>query len=182
MSKRQAGAEMHSFADLVNRSTSFALSTLKQAEDEVIEALQTSGATRHVKNLQMIQLHRAVIAVGVFSLFESIFQDRLDCSDGFAAARECLERSGEVELGKRFSLFVYAINVLKHGRGRSYDALIAIDADLPFRIKRPDEDFFSEGDVSEVATLIEVDDRFVRECADLIAQVAGVIDKTHSTW
>ena len=58
---------MHSFADLVNGSTNFALSTLKETEDEVIEALQTSGATRHVKNLQMIQLHRAVIAVGIAS-------------------------------------------------------------------------------------------------------------------
>lgn len=173
---------MHSFADLVSRSTNFALFTLKEPEDEVIEALQTSGATRHVKNLQMIQLHRAVIAVGIFSLFESIVQDRLECRDGFAAVRECLERSDEVDLCNRFSLFVYAINVLKHGRGRSYDALIAIGADLPFRIKRPGEDFFSEGDVSEVATLIEVDDRFVRDCAGLVAQVAGVINKAYSVW
>src|ERR1700753_1019315 len=97
---------MHSFADLVYRSTSFALSSLKQAEDEIIEALQTSGATRHVKNLQMIQLHRAVVAVGIFSLFESIVQDRLECRDGFVAARECLENAGEFELGNRFSLFV----------------------------------------------------------------------------
>jgi hypothetical protein len=176
------GAQMHSFADLVDRSTNFALATLKEAEDEVIKALQTSGATRHVKNLQMIQLHRAVIAVGIFSLFESIVQDRLECRDGFAAVRECLEREGEVDLRKRFSLFVYAINVLKHGRGRSYDTLIAMGADLPFRIKRPSEDFFSEGDVSEVATLIEVDDRFVRECTGLIVQVVGVITKTHSVW
>jgi hypothetical protein len=172
---------MHSFADLVNRSTSFALFTLKEAEDEVIESLRTSGATRHVKNLQMIQLHRAVIAIGVFSLFESIVQEKLECRDGFAAVREYLERSGEVDLGNRFSLFVYAINVLKHGRGRSYDALAAMGADLPFRIKQPGEDFFSEGDVSEVATLVDVDDQFVRECAGLIAQVAGVIDKTYST-
>lgn len=56
---------MHSFADLANRSTNFALSTLKEAEDEAIEALQTSGATRNVNNLQMIQLHRAVVAVGI---------------------------------------------------------------------------------------------------------------------
>jgi hypothetical protein len=55
-------------------------------------------------------------------------------------------------------------------------------ADLPFRIKRPGEDFFSEGDVSEVATLIEVDDRFVRDCAGLVAQVAGVINKAYSVW
>jgi hypothetical protein len=173
---------MHSFADLVNRSTNFALFRLKEAEDEIVESLQTSGATRHVKNLQMIQLHRAVTAVGIFSLFESIVQDRLKCLDGFAAVRECLESASEVDLANRFSLFVYAINVLKHGHGRSYDALIDMGKNLPFRIKRPGEDFFSEGDVSEIATLIEVDDRFVRDCADLIAQVAGVINRAHSVW
>jgi hypothetical protein len=93
--------------------------------------------------------------------------------------RDCLEREGEVDLSNRFSLFLYAINVLKHGRGRSYDALLAIGADLPFRIKRPGEDFFSEGDVSEVATLIEVDDAFVRNCAGLIGQVESVINKAY---
>jgi hypothetical protein len=94
-----------------------------------------------------------------------------------------LKRSGEIDLGNRFSVFAYAINVLKHGRGPSYDALVAMNAtDLPFRIKRPGEGFFSEGDVSEVATLIEVDDRFVQGCADLVAQVAGVINKAHSVW
>lgn len=174
---------MHSFVDLMNRSTNFALSTLKEAEDEVLQALQTSGATRHVKNLQMIQLHRAVVAIGIFSLFESVVQDRLTCRNGFAAVRECLERSGEIDLGNRFSLFVLANNVLKHGRGPSYDALIAMRAaDLPFRMKQPGEDFFSEGDVSEVATLIEVDDRFVRGCAGLVAEIAVVINKTYSVW
>jgi hypothetical protein len=168
---------MHSFADLVDRSTDFALASLKQAEDEVIEALQTSGATRHVKNLQMIQLHRAIIAVGMFSIFESIVQDRLECDDGFAKVRECLAQVGESNLKDRFLLFVFAINVLKHGRGKSYDVLLTMADSLPFRIKRPGEDFFFEGDVSEVATLIEVDDRFVRDCAALIGQVAGVINK-----
>lgn len=170
---------MHSFADLADRSVNFALGTLKRAEDEVIEALQTSGATRHVKNLQMIQLSRAIIAVGMFSIFESVVQDGLECQNGFDAVRECLERANENDLNSRFAIFVHAINVLKHGRGRSYDALVAMDSDLPFRIKRPGEDFFSEGDVSEVATLIEVDDRFVRDCAALIAQVASVINKAY---
>jgi hypothetical protein len=170
---------MHSFADLADRSINFALATLKEAEDEVIEALQTSGATRHVKNLQMIQLSRAIIAVGMFSIFESVVQDRLECRNGFDTVRECLERENENDLNSRFAIFVHAINVLKHGRGRSYDALVTMDNDLPFRIKRPGEDFFSEGDVSEVATLIEVDDRFVRDCAALIAQVATVINKVY---
>lgn len=170
---------MHSFADLVDRSTNFALATLKGAEDEVIEALRTSGATRHVKNLQMIQLHRAIVTVGMFSIFESIVQDRLECQSGFAAIRECLKREKENALDGRFAIFVHAINVLKHGRGRSYDALVAMEGDLPFRIRRPDENFFSEGDVSEVATLIEVDDQFVRDCAALIAQIASLINKVH---
>lgn len=171
---------MHSFAELVSRSTDFALSHLKEAEDEVVEALQFSGATRHVKNLQMFQLHRAVIAIGIFSLFESMVQDRLECRDGFAAVRECLDRAAEADLGNRFSLFVCAINVLKHGRGRSYDTLIGKGADLPFRIKPLGGDLLSEGDVSEVTTLIEVDDLFVRECANLITRIASVIDKIYS--
>jgi hypothetical protein len=66
---------MHSFPDLVIRSTNFALSSIKEAEDEIIGTLQTSAASRHVKNLQAIQLHRAVVAIGIFSLFESIVQD-----------------------------------------------------------------------------------------------------------
>lgn len=65
---------MHSFADLADRSVNFALGTLQRAEDELIEALQTSGATRHVKNLQMIQLSRAIIAVGMFWIFSRLFK------------------------------------------------------------------------------------------------------------
>jgi hypothetical protein len=127
----------------------------------VVEAVQTSGATYLVKTLQMIRLQKAIIAVGMFSIFEPIVQDGLDCRDGFMKARKYLECEGEDGLKKRFSLFVYAINVLKHGRGPSYDALLAESDDLPFRIKRPDEIFFFEGDVSEVSTLIEVDDQCV---------------------
>ena len=73
---------MHSFADLADRSVNFALGTLQRAEDEVTEALQTSGATRHVKNLQMIQLSRAIIAVGMFSIFESVVQDIFELGNG----------------------------------------------------------------------------------------------------
>jgi len=69
---------------------------------------------------------------------------------------------------------VLAINALKHGRGRSYDALLA-ENDLPFLIKRPDENFFTEGDVSEVSILIQVDDQFVLGCAEVIQDVSSVI-------
>jgi len=166
---------MHSFTELIDRSSSFTLARLKEVSDEVVEALQTSGATHLVKTLQMIQLQKAIMAVGMFSLFESVLQDRLECEDGFVAAHECLESNSEIKLKERFSLFVTAINVLKHGRGRSYDTLVAETEELPFRIKRPDERFFFEGDVSEISTLVEVDDGFVMGCAEVIRDVSIVI-------
>lgn len=61
---------------------------------------------------------------------------------------------------------------LTHGRGKSYDALVANSEDLPFKIKLPNENFFFEGDVSEISTLIEVDDNFVLNCAELIEQIS----------
>ena len=76
---------------------------------------------------------------------------------------------------ERFDDLFLAINVLKHGRGRSYDALVAKAKALPFRIKQPDESFFFEGDVSEVSTLVEVDDAFVQHCGKVISDVSGVI-------
>jgi hypothetical protein len=171
---------MHSFAELVNSSTKFALSSLTEAEAETLEALKFSGASVYVKNLQMLQLHRAIIAIGILSLFESVVQDQLGCPNGFDGVRDCLKRAGENDLRHRFSLFVYAINVLKHGRGSSYDKLIAQKASLPFRIKNSSLESFSEGDVSEIATLIEVDDSFIQECAQLIGQIVDVIEKSHS--
>jgi hypothetical protein len=106
-----------------------------------------------------------------------MLQDGLGCEDGFVAARKYLE--DESDLRTRFSQFLSAINVLKHGRGRSYDLLVAECEGLPFRIKRPEEDFFCEGDVSEMSTLIEVDDQFVLGCAQIIRDVSRVIAKVH---
>ena len=168
---------MHSFTDLIAQSTNFTLGRLKEVRDLVVEELQTSGATRLVKALQMIQLQKVVAAVGMFSIFEAMLQERLSCRDGFVEARKILKEAGESDLERRFSLYVSAINVLKHGRGRSYDALLAEAEELPFRVKHPDEHFFCEGDVSEISTLVQVDDQFVLECAELICQTSHVLDR-----
>lgn len=50
--------EMHSYNDLIYRSTSFTLDALEVTNSKIIEELQTSGSTDLVKNLQMIQLQR----------------------------------------------------------------------------------------------------------------------------
>ena len=166
---------MHRFEDLVYRSTSFTLNALDETNSKIIEALQTSGSTNLVKNLQMIQLQKAIFATGMFSIFEAVLQDQLSCKNGFEGAKKILKEKNNLELYERFNQFICAINVLKHGKGRSYDALLSTTDLLPFKIKSPGENYFSEGDVSEVDTLIEVDDNFVLNCAKLIEQISNEI-------
>jgi hypothetical protein len=166
---------MHTFSDLVDRCTAFTLEALRVANERTIDALQRSAATPLVKALQMVQLQKTILAVGMFSLFEAILQDGLSCSDGFREATDILDREGEAVLKERFSDLLLAINVLKHGRGRSYDALVAKSEALHFRVKLPGEAFFCEGDVTEVSTLIEVDDIFVLSCAEVIREVSEAI-------
>lgn len=163
---------MHNFDELVYSGVLFTLRALEEVNSKVIEELQTSASTSSVKALQMIQLQKAILAIGMFSLFDSILQEELSCRNGFDEAKKILFQKGKIELHNRFDEFICAINVLKHGRGRSYDALVLKSRSLPFRIKLPEENFFFEGDVSEVSTLIEVDDNFVLNCAELIGQVS----------
>lgn len=66
--------------------------------------------------------------------------------------------------------------MLKHGRGRSYDEICRRHGEIPFNIKRKAENFFEEGDVSEITTLIYIDDDFLGNCADIIKHVANIIE------
>jgi hypothetical protein len=166
---------MHTFSDLVQRSTVFSLNALSAVENDVIEGFQTSAATTLVKAAQMIQLQKAIYAVGMFSMFDAILQDQLQCPDGFKKATALLEAKGESLLNERFSDLQLAINVLKHGKGRSYNTLVQKAGALPFRVKLPSEAFFNEGDVAEVSTLIQVDDAFVLLCAEVIHDVSASI-------
>ena len=111
----------------------------------------------------------------MFSIFDALLQDRLGCADGFEGAAEILDSQGAKDLKERFSNLRLAINVLKHGEGRSYAELLQKTEALQFRIRRPAENLFNEGDVSEVSTLIEVDDAFVMNCAETIRDVSEAI-------
>lgn len=166
---------MHSYSDLIYRSTIFSLDALREVNKNAVDALQSSAATPPVKALQMVQLQKAIQAVGMFSMFEAMLQDGLNGNDGFREAGQILADEGEAALKEQFDNLQMAVNVLKHGQGRSYKALVAKAENLPFRVKLPGEAFFSEGDVSEVSTLIEVDDAFVLSCAEVIRDVSGII-------
>ena len=166
---------MHEFNELVQRSTTYSLSALGEAQQRTIDALQTSAATTLVKILQMVQLQKAISAVGMLSIFDAILQNQLQCKDGFKEAGKILENQGEIKLKESFSNLQLAVNVLKHGKGRSYNDLVEKAATLPFRVKLPDEYFFNEGNVSEISTLVEVDDAFVLLCAEVIHAVSVAV-------
>lgn len=166
---------MHAFPELIDRCAAFTLQALEEAQTRTLESLQSSAATPLVKTLQMVQLQKVVSAVGMFSIFDAQLQRRLGCVDGLKEAAIILSSLDVEDLKERFLNLRLAINVLKHGEGRSYAELLKTAETLPFRIKKPDENFFNEGDVSELATLIEVDDAFVLHCAGTIREVLNAI-------
>jgi hypothetical protein len=166
---------MHEFTELIYRCTTFSLGSLNKVNEKILQELENSAATSLVKNLQMINLHKAVLAVGMFSIFEAHLQDSLDCTNGFAEAKKILVQVGENNINECFNDLILAVNVLKHGKGRSYDALVGKANQLPFRVKLPGELFFYEGDVSEISTLVEVNDAFVELCSKTIEDVSNVV-------
>lgn len=168
---------MHKFSDLINLCTFYTLSSLERTNNEIIDALQKRGSTTLVKTLQMVQLQKAIFLVGMFSMFEADLQTNLDCSDGFNKLREVLKNEGEMQLLEKFNDITLAVNVLKHGLGKSYDKLVTKADSLEFNIKLQGKTFFDEGDVSEPSTLIEVDEKFVKYCVYIIQQVSDVIDR-----
>ena len=93
---------MHAFSDLIYRSTAFTLDSLRQINERAVDALQTSAATPLVKALQMVQLQKAIQAVGMFSLFEAELQDGLSCRDGFRETSQILDHEGKEVLKERF--------------------------------------------------------------------------------
>lgn len=165
---------MDRFSDVTARCVGFMIDTLNEASRANIGD-GSDGSTVFVKNAQALQLGKVVIAVGIFSIFEARLQDGLSCVDGFAELRKILSTASEQDLASRFEQFVAAVNVLKHGKGRSYDWLLSRSEALPFTIKARDQNFFFEGDVSEPDTLVLVDDAFVRSCAELVQASIDVV-------
>lgn len=163
---------MHDFSDLVRNGSDFTISALDVAQQNLIDQLQSNAATPLIKALQMVQLQRAIFVVGVFSIFDAILQKKLDSSNGFSKAEQLLCAAGEHALNKRFRDLQLAVNVLKHGRGRSYDELLLRASFVPFRVKLADQAFFYEGDVAEISTLIEVDNAFIKLCVEVIDEVS----------
>ncbi|MDK2082708.1 hypothetical protein [Aliarcobacter butzleri] len=168
---------MHNFNELIQYSTSFNLTSINKETKNLYRNLTTNANTSNIKMLQMIELQKVIISIGMFSMFDAIVQNELNCKNGFKRINEILIDKNEIELQNSFQDLSMAINVLKHGKGRSYESLLKRIDSLKFKIKKYDEIFFDEGDISEVNTLIKVDDEFVLYCSDVIHEVYNAVLK-----
>ena len=165
---------METDLQLLTRCAEFTLRHTHEVEAKVMKELETSSRTPLLAALRMMRLQRAVLAVGMFSLFEAMLQDAMNWPDPFKALGNYLRGQGEARLADTINDYKLAVNVLKHGQGRSYADLIMRASSLEFTVRTAGT-FFSEGDVSEVGVLVDVDDRFVLRCAELIEQAASII-------
>ena len=168
---------MHNFNELIQYSTSFNLTSINKETKNLYRNLTTNANTSNIKMLQMIELQKVIISIGMFSMFDAIVQNELNCKNGFKIINEILIDKNEIELQNSFQDLSMAINVLKHGKGRSYESLLKRIDSLKFKIKKYDEIFFDEGDISELNTLIKVDDEFVLYCSDVIHEVYNAVLK-----
>lgn len=161
--------------ELISRAAELALNHAAEVETEVHEGFQTSGSTSLVNAARMLTMLRAIVAIGSFSVFEAVLQQQAGWDNPFATIDQLLRDIGNEPLADRFNDYRNAINVLKHGKGRSYEALLKRGAALDFPLKPPDQSFFHEGDVSEGLHLIKADDEFGRRCAQIIREVADAL-------
>jgi len=169
--------------ELLPLCASSVLGQIQHLENDARSQLQTSAQTSLVLTLKLSRLHRSMLAIGMFSLFESLLQSEIGWADPFNELPEKLRGWENNTLAQVFCDYKSAINVLKHGYGRSYDRLLTRLDQLEFAVKPKGEEFFFEGDVSEPAGfLIDVDEKFVVRCAELIKEISETISSKEQDW
>ena len=69
--------------ELLTACVAFTLQHTHEAEQQTFKDLETSGATRLVNALRLFRLQRAILAVGMFSMFEALLQSKLKWTQTF---------------------------------------------------------------------------------------------------
>ena len=111
----------------------------------------------------------------MFSMFEALLQSKLKWAQPFIQLDDHLRKNGKAQLASAIYDYRLAVNVLKHGEGRSHQELLARADELEFKVRADGDHFHEEGDVSDVGILVDADDQFVRRCAELIEQAAEAV-------
>jgi len=178
---------MHNYYELVDLSVNYNLNALDERYAKSINLINQNPSRVNVIALQMINLQKAIIAIGIFSMFESQLQDYFINNDlikeeypesckknfyySFKTLKAILKDKNEKDLLTKFEIYDDAINTLKHGKGSGYYSLLKKE-NRPFKIKKNDECFYFEGDVDEINSLIEVDNKFVNNCSQLLKNIS----------
>ncbi|WP_298808413.1 hypothetical protein [uncultured Sphingomonas sp.] len=160
---------------LIERAVDFTMQHADEAEARAVENLQTGAANRDINALRMVSMQRSIVAIGAIQAFEGVLQQHKGWGDTFGKLDRHLRATGYDELADRFVDYRDAINVLKHGHGRSYERLLAKRAALPFTVKDRGQPFFDEGDVSEGLRLVDANRDFVCQCSAIIKEIAAVL-------
>lgn len=164
--------------DLVPLAADYTVAGQEFAEAANLKGLEGDGSTSRVIMARMMMMRATIVATGTISVFEALLQQSLDWEQPFARLDSHLREHGLDDLAERFLDYRDAINVLKHGAGRSHDRLLDRSDRLDFRVRALDQPFHDEGDVSEVSTLVRADLAFVRNCGRLVGEVAEALRRT----
>lgn len=148
------------------------LPQIQKREQACFQALELSGSTVYVNALRSVRLQRLISVVGMFSVLDAVLKDWRGWDDPAKQAVDELRSNGEADLAQRFQDYWDANNVLKHGRGRSYDKLVVRQGTLDFRLHTEDKPLFEEGDIADGHCLIDVTDHFVMAAAEVVREVA----------
>lgn len=157
----------HTSWELVVATLKASAASVQRENDEALDRLMDDGSSAVVNAARVSQIRIVMLAVGGFSMLEGILEQTRDWREPFIELDKELRAKGLGSIADEFLVYKMAINVLKHGFGRSYEWLLSRE-NLPFRVKNRDESFFEEGDIGEIPGLILVDHFFVHSCASVI--------------
>lgn len=166
--------------DLLTVSCTTLLPVVQAKENECLAILERVGSTSAINAYRSLQLQRIVIVIGMFSLFEATLADEFGWGSPIETLQVRFRSGGRSDLADQFEKYWLANNVLKHGSGRSLQRLLEMQGDLDFRVKRPGEWFFGEGDLAEGHALILVSDEFIQNCSKLIEECSRVASELGS--
>lgn len=162
--------------ELIPAALSRSIRDAKALQERCDEELETGAATSSVNGLRLARVQRVCMVVGAFGILEAELQSLAGYKRPFPELVKHLEEVGNYDLAERLFLFTKAVNVLKHGLGPSHSFLLKQDTLPPFiRVKSDPRQFFSEGDVSEVGTLVEVNAEFTAAATQVIDDVVKVV-------
>jgi hypothetical protein len=164
--------------DLISMAADYSVMGQEVANSLNLQGLEQDGQSSRIVIARMVTMQTTIIAIGTISVFESFLQQTVGWDPPFTTLDRHLRDHGLNDLAERFLDYRDAINVLKHGSGRSHDRLLRRRDRLNFGVRALDNPFHDEGDISEISTLVRADAPFVRNCGRLIAEVVDTIRRT----